>query len=49
MIFTKEEIDEIKDALGDNLNYYKDLLDVNSDGSEHLEIKKRIFNTHAPE
>jgi hypothetical protein len=41
MIFTKEVIDEIKDALGDSLNYYKDLLDVNSDGSEDLETNKK--------
>jgi ppGpp synthetase/RelA/SpoT-type nucleotidyltranferase len=41
MLFTKEEVDEIKDALGDSLNYYKDLLDVNCDGIEDLERKKK--------
>jgi ppGpp synthetase/RelA/SpoT-type nucleotidyltranferase len=41
MIFTKEEIDEIKDAIEDSLNYYKDLLDVNCDGFEDLETSKK--------
>jgi len=41
MIFTKEEIDEIKDVLWDSLNYYKDLLDLSYDGSEDLETKKK--------
>lgn len=34
MEFTKEEIDEIKDALGDSLNYYRDLLDINASDPE---------------
>jgi hypothetical protein len=32
--FTKEEIDEIEDALEDSLKYYKDLLDVNTSDPE---------------
>jgi hypothetical protein len=35
--FTKEEIDEIKDALGDSLKYYQDLLD---DALTNPETKK---------
>ena len=44
MEFTEEEIDVINDALEDSLNYYKDMLDINSDGvpSDPEEKKKNI-------
>jgi hypothetical protein len=40
MKFTKEEIDEIKDALEDSLKYYKDLLE---DAPSDPETKKGNF------
>jgi hypothetical protein len=41
MKFTKEEIDEIKDALEDSLSYYRDMLDVKTDESLDPETKKK--------
>jgi len=41
MKFTKEEIDEIKDALEDSLSYYRDILDVKTDESLDSETKKK--------
>lgn len=38
MKFTKEELDEIKDAIEDSLNYYKDLHD---DAPSDSETKKK--------